>query len=433
MKDSFINKAGLLFVSMIFVNAGNYAINLILGRLLGPEDFAEVSVLTSLVLMVSFMALGLQLSGAKFIASEKSGKTGESLVAVASWFRRKSLWLGVMVTVIAFSLVLPITSFLKFESWWSLGILIAGIPIYLLMSVNRGILQGFENIGQLALTYIAEMAGRAIMTFILIAVCIMLTLGRFTESTAVGFLFSFVIAYLFSRKDASLGKSTKISSGLEGNIYKFVLVVSFYEFAQILINNSDLILVKHYFDNYEAGLYAGLALIGRVIFFATWSVVTLLIPRVVRLQKMGLPHNKILIQSFIFVLLTAVLITAGCFLFSKQIMEIFFGQAYASIHHLLWKYALATSMFASANVFAYYYMSLDQYVPVLLSIIAGVAQVIFITLFHSSIMQVISVQIVLMSALLLSMVVYHILKGIKNEKTQNSYRFSVSSGDRHAE
>ena len=50
-----------------------------------------------------------------------------------------------------------------------------------------------------------------------------------------------------------------------------------YELTQIIINNSDILLVKHYFDMLDAGLYASLALIGRVVYFVAWMFVMLLL------------------------------------------------------------------------------------------------------------------------------------------------------------
>ena len=54
-----------------------------------------------------------------------------------------------------------------------------------------------------------------------------------------------------------------------------------------IINNSDILLVKHYFDPYNAGLYASLALIGRVVYFTAWMFVMLLLPKVIELKKEG--------------------------------------------------------------------------------------------------------------------------------------------------
>jgi hypothetical protein len=47
-----------------------------------------------------------------------------------------------------------------------------------------------------------------------------------------------------------------------------------------------------------------------------------------------------------------------------------FGKEYL-LSLFLWKYALATSIFAIANIFAYYFLSINQYIPVVVSAIIG--------------------------------------------------------------
>jgi len=78
----YLSDTTLLFAAMLIVNAGNYALNLVLGRLLGPVAFAEVSVIATIVLMLSFVAIGLQLTSAKFVAE---AKTKSEETSVTSW------------------------------------------------------------------------------------------------------------------------------------------------------------------------------------------------------------------------------------------------------------------------------------------------------------------------------------------------------------
>ncbi len=42
--------------------------------------------------------------------------------------------------------------------------------------------------------------------------------------------------------------------------------------------NIDLVLVKHFFPSYEAGQYAAVALVGRVLFYASWAVIHAMFP-----------------------------------------------------------------------------------------------------------------------------------------------------------
>ena len=56
----------LFMGSALLVNGGNYIYNLLLGRLLGPEAFAEAALLVTLLLVLSFVGMTFQIATAKF-------------------------------------------------------------------------------------------------------------------------------------------------------------------------------------------------------------------------------------------------------------------------------------------------------------------------------------------------------------------------------
>ncbi|GAW89163.1 capsular polysaccharide biosynthesis protein [Flavobacterium psychrophilum] len=87
-------------------------------------------------------------------------------------------------------------------------------------------------------------------------------------------------------------------------------------------------------------------------------------------------------------------------LFPETAILLLFGNKYLAISFLLWKYAVATSIFAIANIFAYYFLSINKYVPVVITGILGLLQIVLICLFHSSLEQVVNMQILAMSILL---------------------------------
>ena len=76
---------------------------------------------------------------------------------------------------------------------------------------------------------------------------------------------------------------------------------------------------------------------------------------------------------------------------------------------LLWKYALATGLFAISNIFAYYYLSLDRFMPVVLSGIFGMLQMGLIIFFHDTLEQVVHIQIIAMMLLLVFQIIYFAL------------------------
>ena len=218
---------------------------------------------------------------------------------------------------------------------------------------------------------------------------------------SIGILCSFIIGLLpFEFKKVTLFNAIKLKKSETKMVRNFFIITGFYELTLIIINNCDILLVKHYFESYQAGLYASLALIGRVVYFISWMFVMLLLPTVVQLKKQGISTRPILFKYVIYIVIIAACIVLGCYLFPNLIINILFGSEYIEIASLLWKYAFATGIFAVSNIFTYYYLSLDKYVPVILSGVFGISQIALIIQFHASLEQVVHIQILAMVLLL---------------------------------
>ena len=86
---------------------------------------------------------------------------------------------------------------------------------------------------------------------------------------------------------------------------------------------------------------------------------------------------------------------------------------------LLWKYAIATSMFAISNIFAYYYLSLDKYVPVVISGVFGMLQMLLVIFYHDSLEQVVYMQIIAMMLLLVIQLIYFKFDSNKSSTSLN--------------
>ncbi len=165
-------------------------------------------------------------------------------------------------------------------------------------------------------------------------------------------------------------------------------------------------MVKHYFESFDAGLYASLALIGRVVYFIAWMFVMLLLPTVVTLKKEGKETVSVLFRYVGYIAVISITIVAACLIFPEMIITMLFGESYTAMAPLLYKYAIATSLFALSNIFAYYYLSLDKYVPVILSGSLGLLQIVLIAQFHTSLEQVVHMQIIAMVLLLAVQLIY---------------------------
>ncbi|AXG68802.1 polysaccharide biosynthesis protein [Kordia sp. SMS9] len=380
--------------SVLLVNGGNYIYNLLLGRFLGPEKFADAAILITFLLVLSFVAMTFQLVTAKFSVLFEAAV----FKVFASNMYKKSVITGIVVGFLIVCFANELHLFFKTSSSSMFVVFGLGIPLYFIMSVNRGIFQGTQQLVSLSVTYQAEMISRLAIT---LALLYFLQIDS-SLIISLGILASFFCGLIpFNLKNISWKRKNELNKSQNKLVRNFFIITAFYELTQIIINNSDILLVKHYFESYDAGLYASLALIGRVVYFIAWMFVMLLLPTVVKLQKEGKSTVPILLKYVTYIAGIAAVIILGCVFFPTQIVTILFGESYLSITPLLWKYALATGIFALSNIFAYYYLSLDKYIPVVLSGVFGMFQIVLVIFFHENLAQVVHVQIIAMVLLLI--------------------------------
>jgi len=416
-----LGDSGLLFVATLIVNIGNYGLNVALARWLGPEGFSEANILATIVMLLSFIAMGLQLVVTKFTAEYHALDDSLRLESIISFIKRKSITISVLVSLVLIISSSLICKFFHFSTVWPFVILFSGIPFYLLLSISRGFYQGQSKFRSLAQTYMIEMVIRLIVTIGLLAFFI--SKGLDSEIIAVGFFLSFVVSYFWNKIESNDLDIIPLST--KNKIIKVFSIICLYELSQILINNSDVVLVKHFFDSHEAGLYASIALLGRAVFFATWIIVTILFPKVIEKEKKGEPHSHLFWNALSIVFAIGISIVLGCYFLGDWIIAIAFGQDYNSVSELLWIYALSTTLFAIANVFVYYFMSLEKYLPVYISILAGAIQILSITLFHGHLEMVIRVQIIIMALLLSSLIIYY--KVQSNQKLEQPIKIKYQN------
>ena len=407
IKTRKISPEQLFMLSVLTVNGGNYLYNLILGRILGPAQFADAAVLITFLLVLSFVAMTFQLVTAKFSVVFEN----DSFKSFISSTYKLATVFGIVLGLIVIFFSNQLQQLFNTSSSSMFVIFGAGVPLYFLMSVNRGVYQGKQEFKLLSITYQAEMLSRLLITLGLI----FLFNIQSSIVIAIGILISLGFGLVPFRsvkihfKSVSLIEPAKVKQ-----VRNFFVITAFYELTQIIINNSDILLVKHYFESYDAGLYASLALIGRIVYFIAWMFVMLLLPTVVQLKKEGKNTAPVLFKYVGYIAGIALLIVFGCSLFPETAITLLFGDSYLAMAPLLWQYALATGLFAISNIFAYYYLSLDRYIPVVISGVFGVLQMSLVIFFHNSLEQVVHMQIVAMFLLLVLQVSFFIFDSRSN-------------------
>jgi len=284
------------------------------------------------------------------------------------------------------------------------------------------LLQGQTHFKRLAASYQAEMWVR------LIAAVILVSIGLAVNGAVFAISLSFIATWFVARK---VGKWTsvpgKMNKGAQKTVIAFAGPVVLVYLGQILISNSDIIIVKRYFSPEAAGQYAAVALIGRIVFFATWSVVTALFPIVARKHQRGESHRNMLGLGLGVVSVISIGIIAFTVIAPEWIINTLFGEEYVIMAPLLWIYALATALYALANVVVNYQLSAGNSKGTWFALGAGLAQVIAIIIFHDSLQQVIVVQVVLMATLLATLLIWDLRLAQRRNYVSPSFEVSPNS------
>ena len=390
----------VLLLSMTVVNGGNYLFNLILGRWLGPAAFADLSLIVTLFLVVTLATATVQTVATKFSATYSAADNLPYIAGLRRWLGSWAWFTGGLL-LLFFGLGAPLLQqFFHTASAWPFVVLGLGLPVYLAQGVDRGLLQGQTRFGLLSLSYQTEMWVR------LAAALVLVGLGAAVNGAVTAITLSVVAAWVVARRvSIGLPYLAPLSRADQRQVAAFVGPAGAALVGQILINNSDILIVKHFFVAEQAGQYAALALIGRVVFFATWSVVAVMFPLVAQRHQKNESHRYLLFIALGLVTVVSLGIIGATTALPNLIVKTLFGPAYLNISPLLWLYATATMLYALANVVVHYWLSLGKSFGSILTVVAGVAQIGTLWYFHQTIEQVVLVQVGLMAVLLATLFV----------------------------
>jgi O-antigen/teichoic acid export membrane protein len=299
---------------MAVANAGNYAFNVVMALLLGPEAYGALAALLALVLVGSVPGLALQAVVARRVALAGSGRApSDAAWPGARWLvGRAGLALMLVTVAIGPGLVL----FLHLDSavpvlWLALAL----APTPLLFAV-QGLLQGQERFGALAAVLLAGAGVKLAIGLALVAAGLGVS-GAMAGVTAGGVLAALAGLRLAGRGGRVAGPggvgpggvdshgnqtpgSATLPSGApppEGAAaarpqgaaaarphstwWREVGGATTGLLGLFLLANVDVLLARHYLDRAAAGRYALGAVVAKIAFWAPQFVVTVIFPRLV--------------------------------------------------------------------------------------------------------------------------------------------------------
>jgi O-antigen/teichoic acid export membrane protein len=372
----------------------NLAYNIAVARFLGPKGFGQATVVYTILTLISAVTLSFQIISTKAVAQQDSD---EGKAAVYRGFHRGAWVCGILIALLLVLFQRVIASYLVLSDSMLVAILAIGVAFYVPLGSRRGYIQGTYGFRRLAANFVVEGIFRLGGSVILILLGFGVAGVIAANSAAV------VVAYFTAAP--KLGSPVQNPLRFSTALRETSMAMVFF-FGQVLINNCDIVLVKHFFVAQEAGLYAAVAMVGRVIFAFSSAVVNSMFPHVAGTHQEERKDLRVIATSLLLVIGTGSALALGLGIAPAGIWTTLFGSGFQiagqyNFPYLLALYAITTIVFSLSVVIITFEMSYKvantSWVQLAFSgvVIAGICQ------FHSSLREVILVQLVLMVALLI--------------------------------
>lgn len=370
-------------------SAINLAYNVAIARFLGPAGFGHATVVYTLLTLLSAVTLSFQIISAKVVAQQTSpeGKT-----AVYRAFHKTTWACGIVVALALVFFQKQIAGYLNLPGSDLIAIIAIGAGFYIPLGCRRGYIQGTYGFRGLATNMVLEGAVRlgGSMTMIVMGLGVRGVIEANAAAIAISYLA--IRPRLAGRTPNPLRQSYVAKEMMQA--------LNFFS-GQLLINNCGIVLVNHFLPAHEAGLYAAVAMVGRVIFTFSQAVVNSTFPLVAGTREEERRDLGVIATSLMMVLATGGAIVLVLFIAPAGIWTRLFGSGFEiagkyNVSYLMAFYAIATAIYSLGAVIITFEMSYKiantSWVQLAFSgILIGA-----ISEFHSSLHEVVIVQLILM-------------------------------------
>jgi O-antigen/teichoic acid export membrane protein len=392
LRSRILSGSFILLVGSGLVSGFNFGYNVAVARFLGPTGFGHASVVYTLLILISAVTLSFQIVTAKVVAKQASlpDKNG-----AYRGFHRSAWGAGISVAVLLVLAQKIVAGYLNLPNSTLIVLLAVGVGFYVPLGTRRGYLQGTCGFNRLAANMVLEAFCRLSGSLLMVVFGFGVTGVIAANAVAIGIAYYFAVPSLPGRVSSRVEIPDAFREALQAIVF-FV--------GQVIINNCDIVLVKHFFAATPAGLYAAVALVGRVIFAFSWAVVNSMFPIVAGASRRERKEHNVLGISLLMVSGICGAFALALSLAPPGVWARLFGPAFVvagqnSLAHLLPLYAITTGLYSLSVVMIAYEMSHKIANTGWLQLAFGGVLIGGIYRYHSSLQEVIWVQLVLMGVL----------------------------------
>jgi len=337
---------------------------------------------------------------AKYVSDlQGKGKTHQIKSFIHKVIKTASIY-GIIACIVFIAFSKFIKEFLHLNS--IIPILLLGIFFLFsfLAPIAQGGLRGLQKFHILSFSGVFRVVLKILFAILLVY------WGWGIEGALIALIFSTIIFIVYSHLKFKLPKQKE---NLEINIlevFTFAKSAFWATLCLVVLYNIDIILAKHFLSAEEAGYYAIIALLGKIIFFATGSVGTVIFPIAAKNHAQGKENKRLLKLSLSIVGLISTIITFVYFIFPKFVVKTLFGASYLAIVPYTGLIGVIFILFSIINILVLYHLSIKRTDFIFILLIGTALEVGLLSYFHQDIKQILTCLISAMTLILISLIIY---------------------------
>jgi len=397
----------LILAASMFGNIINYLYHLLMGRMLGPINYGILASLISLSYILGIPSGALNLVIVKFVSSFQKDKF------LIKRFHKKLM--AIIIRIVFFgSLILLLISpliadFLHLSSWVQVFLVSASGLVGFCALVNSATLYGLMKFNLISLYSVLSVSIKLILTLFLVFI------GWQIFGASLAFFIAAIINFLISNSMvakhldfAAKKKVIKTQGFTKREVANYSIPVFFSTLAFTSLYTADVVLVKHFLPSIEAGYYACLATLGKVVFFASSPIVRVMFPMVSKAFEEKRSYKKIFTTGILAILAISISIVGIYLLVPKLMVLLLYGRDYLVAAKYLPLFGIFLGFYSISSALSQFFLSIKKTRIVILPVFAALIQIILITIFHQSLLQIVLISIITLSLLSFCLLMYYL-------------------------
>jgi O-antigen/teichoic acid export membrane protein len=392
---------GVTVLSVLSIGAGvlNYGSNVFFARILKVSDYGDLSSLLSLFVVISVPLAAAQTRVAERTAAYTAAGEPERVRYLIRHAQAHMATLGIGATLLYCALIPLIVSALSLTNAMSAVALAAMIFMGFMFPALQGALQGLERWVAFGVVGLGMGAGR--LAFGVPLALLTHGAGGAIAGQAVGMLFVLAAVAWLLRAQLRRGGGQAARAGMRRvpDIRAVSAGGAFVLFA--VIANCDVVFAKLWMPPGQAGHYAALATIGRIITYLPAAVAVVVVPSAAATRGNPERRARVLRSAALLVGGISLLAMIPAVLAPHLLVGVMFGHKYAAIASGVFPIVIAGGGLALLYLLVTYSVVIDDRRLALLLMFGVVMQATGIALFHADVTQVATVQATTVMLLLL--------------------------------